>query len=681
MNTLTKAIVNISAVAAALFELSLASEGLIAVRVAGLALLAAVVAGWLAGRREVVSALLFLTYLAPAAWLLWYGSETYSFEIAWIAPLAVLALLGREAWRWSVPAPWRWPLVAWALVVAVSWPIVVLRELSFDPGMLSVRGAATNVAGVSPAESAMWSGYVALGHLLGLLWVDALWRWYAGAPRVRFVREVAWPLAGAAAIAAAVGAYQGFVRIDFLSGHVWPYMNRATGTLMDANTFGTLMAFWGPGLMALVLASAARGGGLPAGVGARRWTVMAAAFVLFFAGVWTSGSRTALAGFILATAAALHALWTTQPGREIRLRRASVVAVALGLAALAALVAVVARGSATTSVFARIPSLVPGMEAGTSVGRTVVDLWQRFGYGTAAMRMIAEHPLQGVGVGGFHTLVRDYSMLVADQSLAPDNAQSWYRHVLAELGLLGSLGALAWTVLFARRILAKPARSSPDPAVRIGTGVLVAFGLLSLVGVPGQSAAVIVTFWVFAFWVATALGEAAGSSPAPGGLHGRATAWPIGAAVLVVVAAHAGLTLASARTDLLPAHRAARFGWDYSFGISALERSPDGLHRRWTAERSLSTIPVQGRVLKFVAWAEHPDANERPIHLRVVADGTQVFEGELRRQSAIRLDIPAAPGAKTLVLETFIDRTFRPSDYGSRDRRDLGLAILDWRWE
>jgi hypothetical protein len=34
-----------------------------------------------------------------------------------------------------------------------------------------------------------------------------------------------------------------------------------------------------------------------------------------------------------------------------------------------------------------------------------------------------------------------------------------------------------------------------------------------------------------------------------------------------------------------------------------------------------------------------------------------------------------------MILETAVDRTFRPSDSGSSDRRDLGLSIRDWVWE
>jgi hypothetical protein len=45
------------------------------------------------------------------------------------------------------------------------------------------------------------------------------------------------------------------------------------------------------------------------------------------------------------------------------------------------------------------------------------------------------------------------------------------------------------------------------------------------------------------------------------------------------------------------------------------------------------------------------------------------------------LDIPATPGKTHMLLETEIDRTWRPSDSGSRDTRDLGLSIRDWVWQ
>ena len=66
--------------------------------------------------------------------------------------------------------------------------------------------------------------------------------------------------------------------------------------------------------------------------------------------------------------------------------------------------------------------------------------------------------------------------------------------------------------------------------------------------------------------------------------------------------------------------------------------------------------------------------------MRVWADSQLVYEGDLRA-SPLFLDIPATPGKTHMVIETSIDRTWRPSDSGSRDTRELGLSIRDWVWE
>jgi hypothetical protein len=95
----------------------------------------------------------------------------------------------------------------------------------------------------------------------------------------------------------------------------------------------------------------------------------------------------------------------------------------------------------------------------------------------------------------------------------------------------------------------------------------------------------------------------------------------------------------------------------------------------------VAVIRVKGKVLKFVAWVDHPDKGVRPAHTQVWADSKLVYEGDLR--DPLFLDIPATPGKTHMILETetAVDRTFRPSDSGSSDRRDLGLSIRDWVWE
>ena len=664
MNTLTKSVVMVSTLVAAFVELYLASNGNERLWVLGLATFAAALVAGVWVRSAVLRVVLVAIYLAPAGWLLWIDAENYNFEIAWIMPVLALMLLGPGAWKWNLPQRWQLPIAMWALVVSVTWPIIALREMSFDPALLSARSAVTSGLGISPWFAVTWAIYMTLGHNVGLLWIDALYRWYARDP-ARFRSEVILPLGVAAALACVVGAYQGFVDLTFLNGHLWPHMKRAAGTLMDANGFGMVAAWWGPAFVALAL-------GLR---GAWSVPLAAAGFVLALTGVWTSGSRTALAALGLSTLGIAAYAWHHRPAAVAGSRPwyTRPVPIVLGVAAVAGVAVLIARGSSTTTVFDRIPSLVPGME-GTTMWSSIRDLWERFGYGPAAMRMIGDHPLQGVGVGAFHTLVYDYGTLVTDRQLVPDNAQNWYRHIVAELGLLGALGAFGWTLIAARALVFAPASTTGGAVAPLIRVALVGFGVISILGMPGQSVSSILTFWTFLFWYFSSI-------PAdPRAMR----PWPTAAwvAALVLVVAHAGLTYASARGDLLPQHRAQRFYWDYSYGISGLEPNRDGTPgRRWTSGKSLSTIRVQGRVLKFVGWIDHPDADEKPVHVRVVADGKPVFDGDLKRSAAIRIDIPAAPGARFMVIETDISRVWRPVDFGRSDRRVLGLAIQDWRWD
>src|SRR5262245_28635843 len=117
------------------------------------ALVAALVHGWLAsGRPGIAPAamlafaltfaiarvplvgaivpVLFAAYLAPAVMFASFGASDYHTTLIWLAALLgpIVAQLDP---RWHIPGRWRLPFVAWALVIAVTWPIVAGRELDF----------------------------------------------------------------------------------------------------------------------------------------------------------------------------------------------------------------------------------------------------------------------------------------------------------------------------------------------------------------------------------------------------------------------------------------------------------------------------------------------------------------------------------------------------------------------
>ncbi|MDP1571700.1 MAG: O-antigen ligase family protein [Vicinamibacterales bacterium] len=665
MSVLTRAFVNLSTVAAAGLLAWQASAGFRPLFTAATVVFLAALAAGVVWRGLASRALLFVIYLSPAGFLVWTGRNHFSFEVVWIAGLLGLMLSGRDAWRWHLPSPWRWPLVLWALVVAASWPVVAGRELDFAPWIIDLPRVANTSIGIGPGEVLIWTLYVVLTHNIGLLWFDWLYRCYAHDASPQLRREVLWPLAAAVVVACVVGVYQALVDIRFLSGHLWPHMERAAGTLMDANAFGMIAALWGPALVALVL---------PGG-GTRAVVTAALALGLSVLGVWASGSRTALVAVIAGlVAVAIHAwrAWREADAHApLASRRHLVVAGVVAGVAVAA-VAVMFQTPGITA-FERARHLIPGLE--TTVGHSLWLLWDRMGYGAAALLMIQEHPWIGVGVGGYHTLVHDFARAAGGYDLPPDNAQHWLRHHVAELGVLGALPIVAWTLLFLRALVTPSRTASAAPGLL--RGALVALGLISLVGMPGQAAAVVITFWTFAFWYLhdSGLDESRPVTPWPAARTRVVWALAIG-----LVAVHAAATYVEARGSLRPAERAVRFGWDYRYGVYDIERPPEGAPYRWTMTRGLMVVPVAGSVLRFEAWIDHPDADAHPVAVRVWAGDALVASATLRRGERVTADIRAPAGRSRIILRTEVDRAWRPMDHGGTDPRELGLAIADWHW-
>ena len=668
MNQFTKGLVIASTLAAAFVQLYLATRLLypdLFFVVAAAFAVAAVAGSWRPGPATAI--VLAASYLAPAAYVIWPGFENYGFEIIWSLPLLGLIVSGRDGWRWHLPTPFRWPVVTWALVVAASWPFVFLREVDFYIDILPLRGVANTGIGITPWDAVTAVTYWTLVHNVGLLWFDRLFAWYSGNPK-RLQSAVLTPLALAIAVACAVGAYQAFVDLRFVNPHLWPHMRRASGTLGDANTFGMIAALWGPA--SVVLAQRLRA----------PWSIVAgvAGVVLSTTGVLASGSRTSLIALAIGLAAVafegVMAWRRAQAASQLSIRRLA--PILAGALVLIAIVLLVARGSSITSVVGRGSLGYVPFIGDIGIRQSAHDLlWDRYGYGPPAIEMVKEHPVSGAGVGSFHTLVRDFSVASGGKELTPDNAQSWYRHHLAELGVLGSVPWLAWCVVFAITLLSRPTGPGDRFAIGVLRGSLVGFAFISLMAMPGQSLPVVLTFWTLAFWFTTVKG---GPASTPAGWS--KVTWPITLALVVV---HAAVTFTDARGDLRPRYRSMRFGWDYRYGLGMVERDAAGEPERRTSHnlRSLSVNPVEGKRLKLAAWIDHPDGDDRPVHVRLWADSRLVFEGDVKRSSAVFLDIPATLGHTHMVIESEVNRLWRPRDFGSNDPRVLGLSIRDWVWE
>ena len=121
---------------------------------------------------------LLFSYIFPAVIILTYGRFYTEYGVVWTAAvLGAMAPAVRSGW--AVPLPWRAPLILWALTVALSWPIVVLREFDFVWTTLDEPRLATSIGGGFPHLMAIGVANVAATIGIGILWFDWLFLTFA----------------------------------------------------------------------------------------------------------------------------------------------------------------------------------------------------------------------------------------------------------------------------------------------------------------------------------------------------------------------------------------------------------------------------------------------------------------------------------------------------------------------
>src|SRR3954449_9640102 len=74
---------------------------------------------------------LAFAYVVPALILVVHGNLLLYYGHVWSAALLGAMLPKSVRGGWSIPRRWVVPLVLWALTIALTWPIVALRELDF----------------------------------------------------------------------------------------------------------------------------------------------------------------------------------------------------------------------------------------------------------------------------------------------------------------------------------------------------------------------------------------------------------------------------------------------------------------------------------------------------------------------------------------------------------------------
>lgn len=626
---------------------------------------------------------LFFIFLMPAVLLVVHGDYSVYYGTIWLAALlgAMVPASGRRGW--AFPARWKAPLVLWALTIALTWPVVVMREFDFTPRLLlnAYHLNRWDIEALRPLAIA-WICDVASTLGMGFLWFDWLCCVFAD-DEPRFRRRLLPVLAASWSITTVVGLYQFFGDMLFLNFGLFGALKRASGTMRDANPFGIVAALGGPWLVAA--ASLTR---------SRLFHALSVCGVgVSWVALWASGARSALALAVVTFVFMVYGAWAVLV-RNRYSRRTQI-----GLAAVAVLVIALV---AAAPFFVRdergpIARMRDTLVVDSSVSGFLQTLSIRNGYGLVAMDMIRQFPFFGVGIGSFNLLVRDHNYLMTgDRTLFPDNAQNWYRHQLAELGLIGSVGWMFWVVGFGWFVLSTTAPSPKKFATTVARGLLAGIALVSLVGMPTLNVAVAITFWTLAFWcmelarvpaaavvpkasmstgstASTATTASNANTAAP--VAGRSSKWTW-LVVWSIVAAAIGGTAYTARHRLRIPQLAVDVGFPYHYGFSEPERVDlANASSVWTGRHAVAVLFPPTRWVKVTLSVDSLNIAKGPVDVKMWCAGQLVVATKVASVQPIAHYVQLPEGAMRLLVETRVSRSVRPADFGLRDTRELGLLV------
>jgi len=602
-------------------------------------------------RERALSVVMATLYAFPALAFAWFGNFIYSYYAIWLAALTGAMLPRAMGSPWAYPRRFAWPLVLWALALALSWPMLVLREVDFQPALLSPAGMGAAVLPQSPAIVSVWIASVASIVMSGLLLLDWCFLEFTSDGLPRFERRVIGPLLAGALIAAVIAIYQAVVDITFLNQTLFASIGRVVGTMRDANPFGAVMAMWLPVAAAMMLkkdSAAARLG----------WV---GAFVAFGIAVWASGSRTALLGALVALVVLAWHVRGMLTRKWAAAGSVAAVAVAVGIVSFVP----------STSV-GRAKAMLPSL-SGENLRTAAYQLWSRDLYGTVALEMISEHPFVGIGTGGYNYQYSEVLARTSGANRPPDNAQNWFRQQLAELGLLGSIGWISFLLMFGWLLMSRSPKSSPMVRGAIA-GATLGLAAASLLGMPTQDAAASLTFIVFAAWyIKLTHADSGARATDVAGLP--AIQWAV---IVAILAAFLGGTLYTAQHELRPPVRAQQIHFPYRYGFAANADDPS---ERWTGPKAVEVVFADKRWMKLELGQVAPDAEAHPVQVRISLNQKEILRLNRRGNFPVIRWIRMPAYQTPLLLEIEVDRTFRPAVDGTHDdplTRDRGIAVRQW---
>ncbi|MPY87715.1 MAG: hypothetical protein GEU99_07325 [Luteitalea sp.] len=547
-----------------------------------------------------------LSPILPVAWPAIPASLVHLTIVSQALPFLARLVVGRRTLpRDPVTASWALVVLVAALTLASPYAAYLLAGGALEAWWLEAQVKAAAYAFES-APSLLLGGAVTCSVLLDGLLVAAMVRTLTSAERRRSILV-------AAAVGAGIVASVGIVQSQTLVGlrPLWqlfdPGIVRVNATYTDPNALAAYFA-----LLVSVIAGLAG-----AAVGWRRAVWLAMVVLVLVALVMTAGRMgllAAIAGLALLVVGALRreldrvdALAVVRRYTRQMAAAAAVVLVLLILTAVVVGTTLDVRHGEQTS-YARTWLYTFNLrQPPDNIAKGRLAIWSIVG------RMIADHPISGVGPGQLFEQFPRY--LTPDDRFSAGTSLTAHNTFLSMAAELGAAGLVAWVLLLfaVYRSAFDPGTlvaraSSTWPSLGLATG-LAAYGFTMITGdrtVLREDVA------IFA-----AMGGLAAVS-ATGAWVSRARR-VVAMTLLVVLAIRASTAvMASRRVEVM----------DVAVGVYGFERDHRGVEFRWTSGAAM--VPVR------------PDARRVTIRIRKLAPITQrirvQLDGRLVDDSVVSAD-------------------------------------------
>ncbi len=294
-----------------------------------------------------------------------------------------------------------------------------------------------------------------------------------------------------------------------------------------------------------------------------------------------------------------------------------------------------------------------------------IPLWD------AGLRMVADRPIFGIGVGRYYKDLWTYSTRREALIRPRENAHNYFLQTAAELGVTGllALAALLGAALAAAFRAARGDRGAEPRRVAIALGAgIVAFSIASLVGHPLLLREGHLTLWPLVA-LALLLGRPASTAPTPSPRparswwRSRGWVWVMCGVVLATLPVRAVREAGSVDRSRL------------SFGLHGPETSPSGRPFRWSGEQATIHVPATARALTLPLRRLAPFDQT----IRVILDGAIADEIRLSDYAwhTFRYLLPQREDGPTYHrIELRVTPTWTPP----REERTLGVMVGEYAW-